>query len=721
MALIDFRWPDQINLKAYADDHQHLNYVSALIQLREYSQAEALLLTSPKLNHQHYQYLLALLQIRRSRINTYRALSQSWSSDWSNTFEAKILRIFSHLRSRDYQELENLSDEFWNISELLTEDQRHQMLLVRAMAEFSVGRKEVSANILQNLPDAYLSCFEAKLLQSRLHASVFNFEEALAVLLPATQRFPQHEIGAEFLCELTLAARSQTQTIPALRHAFNHGHRSESLYRSASQVQLLQNQLADARRSCLKERVMCSFTGLMSEAISNLPNVYDRLGNVQWLDCLHPIMKQSSEQFMPIRQNLAMQYASYGSPQMQQHLIELERDLSRSIDLRMYPRLRQNKASSITTLQEKQLTIAWCSSDLAYHPVCRFIYSIFANSSNLKHRHIIVDTYDHKGESKRSLFESLPNISVVNPFGRTEGEKIEEIQGLNVDVAIDLSGWTGSHFQAGFLARIAPVQVNYLGYFASVGLSSSDYWLGDRNLFPEIVKEWHTEELYRLSRCFIAWQPVDPLPEAKVDVVDAASSRGGIRFGSFNANRKMSDELLATWARLLSEVKDASLVLKASNKDDSRTMELLRRRMVRQGLDPERIIWLPRTNTAEDHLRQYGSIDIALDTFPNGGCTTTCEALWMGVPVVTLTGDNYVGRMSTAVLNGADMNSWCATSTQEYIQICANQSESLSNLRKKRDQWRSRLQSNPLGNASDLMLNLELAFSQMFQGSSKSY
>ena len=172
------------------------------------------------------------------------------------------------------------------------------------------------------------------------------------------------------------------------------------------------------------------------------------------------------------------------------------------------------------------------------------------------------------------------------------------------------------------------------------------------------------------------------MPEANVDVVDAVSLRGGIRFGSFNANRKMSDALLATWAHLLSELKDASLVLKASNKDDTRTMELLRRRMVRQGLDPERIIWLPRTNTPEEHLRQYASIDIALDTFPNGGCTTTCEALWMGVPVVTLTGDNYVGRMSTAVLNGADMNSWCATSTHEYVQLCVNQVDSLSSLRK---------------------------------------
>ena len=95
-----------------------------------------------------------------------------------------------------------------------------------------------------------------------------------------------------------MVARSQTETLPALRHTFNHGHRSESLYRCASQIQLLQNQLADARRTSLQERLLCSFSGLMSEAVSNLLNVYDRLGNVDWLEYIHPVMNQSDEKFV---------------------------------------------------------------------------------------------------------------------------------------------------------------------------------------------------------------------------------------------------------------------------------------------------------------------------------------------------------------------------------------------------------------------------------------
>ena len=452
MTLFDFRWPDQINLEEFAEAYS-VDYLAGLIQLRQYSSAEALLLASPQLSEQNYQYLLALLQIRQSRLSSFRALSQSWPMAWTNTIESKILRVFAYLRNRDLDELKRLTEEFWLSSDSLQDELQHQLLLVRAMVEFSIGRREVSALILEGSSSYLFVQFRGNSLRTRLYASEFKFDEALALLLPAIRRFPQHEIGAEFLCELTLAARSQTETIPAIRYVMNQGHKSESIYRSASQIQILQNQLADARKTSLQERVMCSFTGLKSESISNLPNIYDRLGNVDWLDYLHPIMTQTSPEFMLIRQNLAMQYASYGSRHLEQHLIDLERDLIRTNELRMYPRATKSQAISSGRQKISPLTIAWCSSDLAYHPVCRFIYSIFANSVDLKHQHIIVDTFDHKGETKRALFEEFEHISVCNPRGHTEIEKIAEIQDLKADVAVDLSGWTGSHFQAGFLSH----------------------------------------------------------------------------------------------------------------------------------------------------------------------------------------------------------------------------------------------------------------------------
>ena len=103
--------------------------------------------------------------------------------------------------------------------------------------------------------------------------------------------------------------------------------------------------------------------------------------------------------------------------------------------------------------------------------------------------------------------------------------KVAAVRELDLDVAIDLSGWTSGHFLGGFLARLAPVQCSYLGFFASTGIQEIDYWLGDWSLFPKDYSGWHTETLWRLDRPFLAWQPVDPLPEATADVTSAPVDR----------------------------------------------------------------------------------------------------------------------------------------------------------------------------------------------------
>jgi len=308
-------------------------------------------------------------------------------------------------------------------------------------------------------------------------------------------------------------------------------------------------------------------------------------------------------------------------------------------------------------------------------------------------------------------FKGLPNSRFIDASSGSIEQRCSSIRDQACDVLVDLSGWTGGHFQPGLRARLAPVQLNYLGYFASTFNPSVDGWVGDRHLFPLNMEEPHAESICRLSRCFIAWQPSDYFPEARASIDAAAGVSDEIRFGSFNHNRKLSDRTLRLWGRLLESVSHARLVLKANSSYDMGTSDLLKRRMLRQGLNPEKVMWLPLTKTTEEHLQQYRHIDIALDSFPNGGCTTTCEALWMGVPTVTLTGSSYVSRMSTAVLHGASMGDWCAQSEQEYLDIALHQASNLTWLRANRDHWRYRLQHNPLGDAADLMNHL----SQLFQ------
>ena len=159
-----------------------------------------------------------------------------------------------------------------------------------------------------------------------------------------------------------------------------------------------------------------------------------------------------------------------------------------------------------------------------------------------------------------------------------------------------------------------------------------DYWLGDSSLFPSNTNEWCTEKLWRLPRSFIAWNPPHYLIESSIDVGPPPEA-SGIRFGCFNHLRKISDGCLLIWSKILDAVPDSRLVLKGTTNFDSGSTELTRRRFMRQGIDPSRIDWLPLTPTPQEHLQQYSYMDIALDCFPNTGCTTTCESIWMGVLV----------------------------------------------------------------------------------------
>ena len=170
---------------------------------------------------------------------------------------------------------------------------------------------------------------------------------------------------------------------------------------------------------------------------------------------------------------------------------------------------------------------------------------------------------------------------------------------------------------------------------------------------------------------------------------------------------------MSTWGRILNSIPDSKLVLKSGNENDRATSDFLANRLAKSGIKLDQIIWVSRPTSCLDHLNQYSYIDIALDPFPNGGCTTTCEALWMGVPVITLSGNSYVSRMSTAVLCGASLNDWCASTIDEYVLIAQSKSLDLSSLRKSRYLWRQSIKTNPLGDSAELFTQLELSFSEM--------
>ena len=428
----------------------------------------------------------------------------------------------------------------------------------------------------------------------------------------------------------------------------------------------------------------------------NLAYSYENGGRVDLLTTVHPWLIDDGMTW-EIVGNRALQLASLASP--------LAPNVLRNAQ-KLLPRSQWASKPDVLNKSKSRLRIGLITPDVCYHPVSRFLLMQMRHRSLQDHDYCLISIANRKDWATdlaiqmMNVTDSWCDLSEVGAQ-----QRIDLLRGMDLDVAVDLAGWTGHALPALFASKIAPVQVNYLGFFASTGLPEMDYWLGDKVLFPDSTDEWSSETLWRLSRCFIAWDPFDELPEGRV-AVPAGPSGSDVVFGSFNHVRKLGDSTLRLWGRILEAIPGSRIALKSYTSDDPGTTTLLRRRMLRCGLNPERVLWLPTTPAPEDHLQQYGLIDVALDPFPNGGCTTTCEALWMGVPVITLAGHHYVSRMSTAVLSGGNLKEWIAASEQEYFQKALQAATQCRHLRDSREELRKHVQRSPLGDAASLCRDL---------------
>jgi protein O-GlcNAc transferase len=693
-------WPDQ--LPAWrAGCTEALQIVACLIRSGRWQQAEALLLANGSLSVHALFLLLHLRLLQHQPHRTACILSEQDAAFRAQPF-GRYLQLQCWLLQSDLSALAGLTADYWQ-----GEQQEPLLALGHAAWAMGAGAHDLAADLIHSpwIPD----CPERVRLQARLLKGEGKLDQAIALLEVAAERAPLILGVQQHLQEYLLEAHAYDRLIPRFRAILQrHGEAAEILPQIAM-AKLLQRQPGRARRAALLSRLKNQDRGEQS-GITNQLICYEQTGHSDWLENLHPsLLGQDADP--NLLANLVMQLASVESP-------IAEQAASRFCDLMQ----QRNQAiglvgSSINpdpSRNGRPLHVVWMSGDICDHPVGRFLLGFFmAGARRCQHRHTIVSWSDLPSNPFPGYFSEIPGVAVVDARAQSAVDLFATVQNLQPDVAVDLSGWTAKNFGNGFLARLAPLQINYLGYYASTGNPSMDVWLGDGNLFPEPMHEWHSEVIHRLKRCFIAWQPPSQLPEAHVPVPTPPT--GPVRFGSFNHNRKFSDRVLRLWGKILATVPHSQLVLKATAPDDELTLELLKKRMRRCGLDPQRVVWLPLVAANRDHLLQYGELDIALDCLPNGGCTTTCEALWMGVPVITLTGRSYVSRMSTAVLCGAGLPEWCVATEQEYVALAVAQAARLEQLRAQRSTWRQRLQASPLGDAADLMQHLELAFAALYQ------
>lgn len=352
------------------------------------------------------------------------------------------------------------------------------------------------------------------------------------------------------------------------------------------------------------------------------------------------------------------------------------------------------------------LRIGYLSPDFHTHSVATFIAPVIA-AHDRQRVHVTCYATESGRDAMTDYLQSVADRwRDVAAFDTDRLAK--QIADDGVHVLVELTGHAALNRLPALARRLAPVQVTYLGYPNTTGVSAIDLRLSDETADPVGVTDaWHTERLVRLRGGFLAWDPpawAHALPVAPV----RDDSR--ISFGCFNNLSKLNDRVLTTWARLLAQVPEARLVLKATALGDERVRRRVHEIWSRHGVAAERIQLLPVVESPADHLACYAEMDVALDPFPYAGTTTTCEALWMGVPVVTLAGGSHVGRVGCSLLRRVGLDDLVAADQDAYIDTAIRLARDRQRLAELRSTLRSRVQASPLGDPKRLARELENAY-----------
>nr|WP_274605646.1 tetratricopeptide repeat protein [Allochromatium vinosum] len=354
----------------------------------------------------------------------------------------------------------------------------------------------------------------------------------------------------------------------------------------------------------------------------------------------------------------------------------------------------------------RRLRLGLVSGDFRRHSVAFFLRPVL---ERLDRRAFEVFGYmtSHQRDDLTRIFQGLTD-GWRECAGLGARALANQIRADGIDLLFDLSGHTEGNVLPAFAARPAPVQITWIGYPNTTGLATLDYRLVDAVTDPPgDADAFHSERLIRLPRGFLCYRPLDAAYGLAVGSAPCLK-QDWITFGSFNNLAKITPETLDLWSAVLHAVPRARLRLKSHRAAEVQVWERLVADLERRGIAPERLETLPRADSQEAHLEQYQGIDIALDTYPYHGTTTTCEALFMGVPVVTLVGDRHAARVSASLLTRVGLNDWIAYSSDDYVRIAADLAADRRRLNDWRAALRPRLEQSPVRD--------ELGFTRILEG-----
>ena len=361
---------------------------------------------------------------------------------------------------------------------------------------------------------------------------------------------------------------------------------------------------------------------------------------------------------------------------------------------------------------ERCLRIGFVSGDLRRHPVGFFLEGVLTALASNASRRLKLFAYsnffrnDEITQRLKACCEGWHSVAGISD--KVVSEKIRED---GIDILIDLSGHTMYNRLPLFAWKPSPVQVTWLGYFATTGVAQIDYLLADPWTLPESEERNFTEKIVRLPETRLCFTVPDedvatsPLP---------ALTNGHVTFGCFNTLTKMNDSVVALWSQVLHAVPDSVLLLMSHQINEPLVKERTIARFQAHGIEAKRLILRGVVPRAE-YLKTYNEVDIALDPFPYCGGTTSVEALWMGVPVLTLAGEHFLSRQGVGLLMNAGLPEWVAIDHQDYVARAVSHAGDLQTLASLREGMRNQVLASPIFDAPRFANHFEAALRSMWR------
>ncbi len=527
------------------------------------------------------------------------------------------------------------------------------------------------------------------------------FDKAIFYLRKALQINPNFAEANSNLAKVLDEIEHFDEAITYCRKAIQINPNYAEAYYNLGTILLHKAQLSEAQ-TCYQKAL--ERKPLFAAVFNNLGEAFKDKGQQNEAEqCYKRALQLKHEQ--PVYSNLLfiMNYNSSHNPQriFSEHLL-----FAKQFAEPLFSELPSYTNAPVPT---RQLKIGYVSPDFRKHAVAYFSepaiaahnrehFEVFCYSNSLKHDEVTKRFQEHADQWR-------------NIVGMSDEEVAALIRKDRVDILIDLAGHTANNRMLVFARKPVPIQISWLGYLATTGLSTMDYKIGDYYTDPPgKTEQFYTEKLLRLPESFLCYLPdkdspdVEPLP---------ALSKGHITFGSFNNFAKVTSEVFTLWANILNELPDARLILKGKSFHDKSTCNYAINVFTRKGVSAERVI-LQSSDPAPKHLESYNLVDIGLDTFPFNGAATTCEALWMGAPVITVAGTAYYSRVGVSLLSNVGLSELVAKTYDEYISMAVDLANDLKKLQSLRESLRDMMRRSPLCDAKRFTENLEMSYRQIW-------